>query len=310
MSANGFTKMSIYGMNMDLFSSSPIVILKVEDENRYLPIWIGQAEARSILFKLQNQEFVRPLTHDLALSLVNELGGSMERITVTELRDSTFFATIRLEIEGKTVEVDSRPSDAIALAIRSGAEIFASDEVIEEAGVVFEEAMEDTPEDEVVDKFKDWMNQVSPRISSSGPSGRGFNDEGYECGIQELSGELPDPPNTVSNRSWIALFQASAATSPRGWLSARRTCPEPHWSTASPSIRPSCAPLPDAPSESPSARYSGYARRNASTESTSQPTMTSIASPSKRVRIRASLLTLRRTYSQDVSPDLRSSLSV
>src|ERR687889_272417 len=122
--------MSIYGMNMDLFSSSPIVILKVEDENRYLPIWIGQAEARSILFKLQNQEFVRPLTHDLALSLVNELGGSMERITVTELRDSTFFATIRL--------------------------------VIEEAGVVFEEAIEDTPEDEVVDKFKDWMNQVSP----------------------------------------------------------------------------------------------------------------------------------------------------
>jgi bifunctional DNase/RNase len=86
----------------------------------------------------------------------------MERITVTELRDSTFFATIRLEIEGKTVEVDSRPSDAIALAIRSGAEIFASDEVIEEAGVVFEEAMEEAPEDEVVDKFKDWMNRVSP----------------------------------------------------------------------------------------------------------------------------------------------------
>src|SRR5215210_5946455 len=162
VSAEGFTKMSIYGMNMDLFSSSPIVILKVEDENRYLPIWIGQAEARSILFKLQNQEFVRPLTHDLALSLVNELGGSMERITVTELRDSTFFATIRLEIEGKTVEVDSRPSDAIALAIRSGAEIFASDEVIEEAGVVFEEAMEEAPEEEVVDKFKDWMNRVSP----------------------------------------------------------------------------------------------------------------------------------------------------
>src|SRR5215208_6059986 len=154
--------MSIYGMNMDLFSSSPIVILKVEDENRYLPIWIGQAEARSILFKLQNQEFVRPLTHDLDPSLVNELGGSMERITVAALRDPTVIATIRLEIEGKTVEVDSRPADAIALAIRSGADIFAADEVIEEAGVGFEEAMEDTPEDEVVDKFKDWMNQVSP----------------------------------------------------------------------------------------------------------------------------------------------------
>ncbi len=162
MSADGFTKMSIYGMNMDLFSSSPIVILKVEDENRYLPIWIGQPEARSILMKLQNQEFVRPLTHDLALNLVNELGASMERITVTALRDQTFFATIRLDLDGRPVEVDSRPSDAIALAIRSGAEIFASDEVIQEAGVEFEEAMEDAPEDEVVDKFKDWMNRVSP----------------------------------------------------------------------------------------------------------------------------------------------------
>ncbi len=162
MSADGFTRMSIYGINLDLFSSSPIVILKVEDENRYLPIWIGQPEARSILMKLQNQEFSRPLTHDLAVNLVTELGGSMERVTVTELRDSTFFATISLEINGRTVEIDSRPSDAIALAVRSGAEIFAADEVIEEAAVVFEEAMEETPEDEVVDKFKDWMNQVSP----------------------------------------------------------------------------------------------------------------------------------------------------
>ncbi|MEW6638424.1 MAG: bifunctional nuclease family protein, partial [Actinomycetota bacterium] len=133
MSADGFTRMSIYGINLDLFSSSPIVILKVENENRYLPIWIGQPEARSILMKLQNQEFSRPLTHDLAVNLVTELGGSMERVTVTELRDSTFFATISLVIDGRTVEVDSRPSDAIALAVRAGAEIYASDEVIEEA---------------------------------------------------------------------------------------------------------------------------------------------------------------------------------
>ena len=162
MSADGFTRMSIYGINLDLFSSSPIVILKVEDENRYLPIWIGQPEARSILMKLQNQEFSRPLTHDLTVNLVTEPGGSMEKVTVTELRDSTFFATISVAIDGRVVEIDSRPSDAIALAVRAGAEIFASDEVIEEAAVVFEEAMEETPEDEVVDKFKDWMNQVSP----------------------------------------------------------------------------------------------------------------------------------------------------
>ena len=162
MSADGFTRMSIYGINLDLFSSSPIVILKVEDENRYLPIWIGQPEARSILMKLQNQEFSRPLTHDLAVNLVSELGGSMEKVTVTELRDSTFFAVISVEIDGRTVEIDSRPSDAIALAVRAGAEIFAADEVIEEAAVVFEEAMEEAPEEEVVDKFKDWMNRVSP----------------------------------------------------------------------------------------------------------------------------------------------------
>ena len=162
MSADGFTRMSIYGINLDLFSSSPIVILKVEDENRYLPIWIGQPEARSILMKLQNQEFSRPLTHDLAVNLVSELGGSMVKVTVTELRDQTFFAVISVEIDGRTVEVDSRPSDAIALAVRAGAEIFAADDVIEEAAVVFEEAMEEAPEEEVVDKFKDWMNRVSP----------------------------------------------------------------------------------------------------------------------------------------------------
>ena len=162
MSADGFTRMSIYGINLDLFSSSPIVILKVEDENRYLPIWIGQPEARSILMKLQNQEFSRPLTHDLAVNLVVELGGSMEKVTVTELRDSTFFAVISVEVDGRTVEIDSRPSDAIALAVRAGAEIFAANDVIEEAAVVFEEAMEETPEDEVVDKFKDWMKNVSP----------------------------------------------------------------------------------------------------------------------------------------------------
>ncbi len=162
MSANGFTRMSLYGINLDLFSSSPIVILKVEDDNRYLPIWIGQPEARSILMKLQNQEFSRPLTHDLAVNLVTELGGTLERVTVTDLKDSTFYATLQVEIDGRIVEVDSRPSDAIAIAVRAGAPIFAADEVIEEAAVVFEEAMEDTPEEEVVDKFKDWMNQITP----------------------------------------------------------------------------------------------------------------------------------------------------
>lgn len=162
MSVDGFTRMTLYGINLDLFSSSPIVILKVEDENRYLPIWIGQSEARSILMKLQSQEFSRPLTHDLTVNLISELGGALEKITVTELRDSTFFATLSLDVGGRLVEVDSRPSDAIAIAVRTGSPIFASDTVIEEASVIFEEAMEDTPEEEVVDKFKEWVNQITP----------------------------------------------------------------------------------------------------------------------------------------------------
>lgn len=168
MSDNGFTKLSIYGINLDLFSSSPIVILQVEEENRYLPIWIGQPEARSILMKLQDQEFSRPLTHDLAVNLVQELGGSLESITVTGLKDATFYATLNLVIGNRSVEVDSRPSDAIALAVRCGAEVFAANEVLEEAAVVFEEAMEDTPEEEVVDKFKDWVNRISPEDFQEG----------------------------------------------------------------------------------------------------------------------------------------------
>lgn len=162
MGANGLTQMTLYGINMDLFSSNPIVILKVEEENRYLPIWIGHNEAKSILMKIQNQEFARPLTHDLAANIIGGMGGVLEKITVTELRNSTFFATMTLSIEGESVDLDSRPSDAIAIAVRTGSPIFASDTIIEEASVVFDEAMEDTPEDEVVDKFKDWVDQITP----------------------------------------------------------------------------------------------------------------------------------------------------
>ena len=170
MSSNGFTRMSIYGINLDLFSSSPIVILKVEEENRYLPIWIGQPEARSILMKLQNQDFSRPLTHDLALSLVSRARRLDGEDHGDRAQGLDLLRHISLQIGGRTIEVDSRPSDAIALAVRSGAEIYASDDVIEEAAVVFEEAMEEAPEDEVVDKFKDWMNQRLPgRLQVASP---------------------------------------------------------------------------------------------------------------------------------------------
>ena len=130
--------MVIYGVSFDMVGKQPIVLLKAVDTNKFLPIWIGHPEAAAILMRLQGQEPPRPLTHDLALSLVESLGAEVDRITVTELRDGTFYARITLVRDGTEIEVDSRPSDAIALAIRADAKIFAEDEVMDESGVVWE----------------------------------------------------------------------------------------------------------------------------------------------------------------------------
>jgi uncharacterized protein len=131
-------EMTVYGVSFDLVGKQPIVLLRAAEGPMYLPIWIGHTEAAAILMRLQGQEPPRPLTHDLALSLVESLGAEVDRITVTELRDGTFYARITLVRDGTEIEVDSRPSDAIALAIRADAKIFAEDEVMDESGVVWE----------------------------------------------------------------------------------------------------------------------------------------------------------------------------
>jgi bifunctional DNase/RNase len=125
VSADGFTKMSIYGMNMDLFSSSPIVILKVEDENRYLPIWIGQAEAESIVIEMSRMKRERPLTHDLCKNLIIGMGGSLRRVHITKVHNRTFYAELHIAVNGGMVHIDARPSDSIAIALRFAAPIFA-----------------------------------------------------------------------------------------------------------------------------------------------------------------------------------------
>ena len=116
----------------------PIVLLKTADGSQFLPIWIGHAEAAAILMKLQGSTPVRPLTHDLLTSVIGQLEAEVVRITVTELRDSSFYASITLRLDGQELEIDSRPSDAIALAVRVEAKIFATDEVIEESAIEFE----------------------------------------------------------------------------------------------------------------------------------------------------------------------------
>jgi len=153
-------EMVIYGVSFDMVGKQPIVLLKTVDSNKFLPIWVGHPEAAAILMKLQGATTPRPMTHDLLIDMLGELEVKCSKVSVTELRDNTFFASITLSVNGKDVEIDSRPSDALALAVRSGAPIFAADDVIAESAIEFEHDVEDT--EEVVDKFKDFLDQVSP----------------------------------------------------------------------------------------------------------------------------------------------------
>ena len=153
-------EMVIYGVSFDLVGKQPIVLLKTADGNKFLPIWIGHPEAAAILMKLQGASTPRPMTHDLVTDMLSQLDAQVVRITVTELRDSTFYAQITVQQDGSEIEVDSRPSDAIALAIRAEAPIFVADRVIEESAIEFEG--EEVNEEEIVSEFKQFLENVSP----------------------------------------------------------------------------------------------------------------------------------------------------
>jgi uncharacterized protein len=159
-------EMVIYGVSFDMVGKQPIVLLKAVDTNKFLPIWIGHPEAAAILMKLQGASTPRPMTHDLLFEMLGELDVNCSRVSVTELRENTFYASITLSVNGREVEIDSRPSDALALAVRSGAPIFAAEEVIAESAIEFEHEVEDT--EEVVDKFKEFLDQVSPEDFQGG----------------------------------------------------------------------------------------------------------------------------------------------
>jgi uncharacterized protein len=152
--------MQIYGVSFDMVGKQPIVLLKTVDGNRFLPIWIGHPEAAAILMKLQGASTPRPMTHDLVTDMLEQLDAQVIRITVTELKESTFYASITVQQNGSEVEIDSRPSDAIALAVRAEAPIFAADDVIEESAIEFEG--EEVNEEEMIDEFKRFLDDVSP----------------------------------------------------------------------------------------------------------------------------------------------------
>ena len=153
-------EMHIYGVSFDIVGKQPIVLLKTAEGNKFLPIWIGHPEAAAILMKLQGASTPRPMTHDLLTSMLGELDAQVVRITVTELRENTFHASITIQQNGTEIEVDSRPSDAIALAVRAEAPIYADDRVIEESAIEFEG--EEVNEEEIVDEFRRFLDHVTP----------------------------------------------------------------------------------------------------------------------------------------------------
>ena len=158
-------EMVIYGVSFDMVGKQPIVLLKTADSNKFLPIWIGHPEAAAILMRLQGASTPRPMTHDLMVDVLGELEVKCVQVAVTELRDNTFFASITLAVNGREIEVDSRPSDALALAVRAGAPIYAAEEVIAESAIEFEHDVEDT--EQVVDRFKEFLDEVTPEDFAS-----------------------------------------------------------------------------------------------------------------------------------------------
>jgi bifunctional DNase/RNase len=157
--------MVIYGVSFDVIGKQPIVLLKTVEGNRFLPIWIGHPEAAAILIKLQGTKLPRPMTHDLLTSIIGRFEADVARITVTELKESTFYATLTLAKDGDEIEIDSRPSDALALAVRTDAPIFASTALIDENAIEFEREVDDT--EEIVESFRDFLESVSPEDFNS-----------------------------------------------------------------------------------------------------------------------------------------------
>lgn len=170
-------QMYVYKVVVDMNQGQAVVLLADEPVERLLPIWIGIFEARAIMMELQGETPPRPYTHDLLNNLIGALGYQLERISVVELRDSTFYALLELIKGEQSVEMDARPSDSLALALRAGAPILVAEEVLAQAEI----RPQDVEHEDDVDRFADLMKKVDFRSGGGG-------DEGAP------SGEPPDSP--------------------------------------------------------------------------------------------------------------------
>jgi hypothetical protein len=150
-------RMEIKGLMLDPTSNVPIVILRDEAARIFLPIWIGVFEANAIALRLESVETPRPMTHDLLRSTIETIGAKVSKIVISDLRDNTFYAQIHVQTNGTAVEIDARPSDAIALALRTEAPIFVLQPVLDKAQAV-DLATQATDEE----KLKKWLEEISP----------------------------------------------------------------------------------------------------------------------------------------------------
>lgn len=152
-----WVEMKVSGLALDSISNMPIIILKDLEEKRSLPIWVGVFEANAIALELEKVTTPRPMTHDLIRNLLEALNAHVEKIVVNDLRDNTFYATIYLVLDGDEIQVDSRPSDAIALALRTKSPIFVSEDVVNKA-----KSVEVTKEQDDQEKLKEWLENLKP----------------------------------------------------------------------------------------------------------------------------------------------------
>ncbi len=156
-------EVTIDSIRVSLMSQHRVVILKDIDSERYLPIWIGPCEADAITVELQEVEVARPLTHDILTNVIQELGADVSHILVRDLRDDVFYAFIVLDQNGTRLEVDTRPSDALAVAVRVSVPIFVEDDVMDQAGIVPEpemEAEDSDVDDERLSAFADFVDTL------------------------------------------------------------------------------------------------------------------------------------------------------
>lgn len=151
-------EMSLVGVRVELPTNQPIVLLRESEGERFLPIWIGGVEAQAIAFALQGMVTPRPLTHDLMKEILAGLAVGARRVVISELRDGTFYADLVLDKDGREAVISSRPSDAIALAVRMGTPIFCAESVLDEASII----IKDDEEEVEVEKFREFLEGVNP----------------------------------------------------------------------------------------------------------------------------------------------------